>query len=185
MFLPVLGNHPENKLFGFASVQRAAAERAFKRRFLDTARTPVRSSLGDRVVYSIDLPGGVHFIAVDNVSQNGFGAAQLAWLEEDLAHARSTTSTRHIVVGMHKPLAHNGATLHSMDVDGPQAIKDSDAAVALFVRYKVSLILACHVHEYAQLHAVRHSLVHHRGPRRARCHRAVRRWRSTTSCSST
>jgi Calcineurin-like phosphoesterase len=149
MFLPALGNH-EIKQLGFASIGRAAAERAFKKRFLGTARTPVQSSLGDRVVYSIDLAGGVHFIALDNVSQNGFGADQLAWLEADLGHARSTTSTRHIIVGMHKPLAHNGATTHSMDADGATAVKESDEALALFVKYKVSLILACHVHQYTR-----------------------------------
>lgn len=149
MFLPALGNH-EIKVLGFASIGRASAERAFKKRFLGTARTPVQSSLGDRVVYSIDLPGGVHFIALDNVSQNGFGADQLAWLEADLGHARSTTSTRHIIVGMHKPLAHNGVTKHSMDADGDVAIKESDAALALFVKYKVSLILECHVHQFTR-----------------------------------
>jgi hypothetical protein len=149
MFLPALGNH-EIKLLGFASIGRAAAERAFKKRFLGTAQTPVQSSLGDRVVYSIDLPGGVHFIALDNVSQNGFGQDQLAWLATDLGHARSTTSTRHIIVGMHKPLAGNGVTRHSMDADGDQAVNDSDAALALFQQYKVSLILESHVHEYAR-----------------------------------
>jgi hypothetical protein len=149
LFLPALGNH-EIKVLGFASIGRKAAERAFKKRFLGTAQTPVESSLGDRVVYSIDLPGGVHFIALDNVSQNGFGQDQLAWLATDLGHARSTTSTRHIIVGMHKPLAGNGVTKHSMDADGAQAVKDSDAALALFEQYKVSLILESHVHEYAR-----------------------------------
>lgn len=148
LFLPALGNH-EVKVLGFAPIGRRAAERDFKKRFLGTAQTPVQSSLGDRVVYSIDLPGGVHFIALDNVSQNGFGADQLAWLEADLAHARSTTSTRHIIVGMHKPLAGNGVTRHSMDSDGDHAVKDSNAALALFTRYEVSLLLESHVHEYA------------------------------------
>ena len=100
-------------------------------------------------MYSIDLPGGVHFIALDNVSQNGFGAAQLAWLGADSAHARSTTSTRHIIVGI-GPLAGNGVTTHSMDGDGAQAVKDSDAALALFMQYRVSLLLESHVHEYAR-----------------------------------
>jgi hypothetical protein len=149
LFLPALGNH-EIKLLGFASIGRVAAERAFKKRFLASPQTPVESSLGDRVVYSIDLPGGVHFIALDNVSQNGFGAEQLAWLGADLAHARSTTSTRHIIVGMHKPLAGNGVTKHSMDADGDEGIRDSNAALAMFVQYKVSLLLASHVHEYAR-----------------------------------
>jgi hypothetical protein len=149
IFLPALGNH-EIKLLGFASIGRAGAEAAFKKRFIGTTRTPVESSLGDRVVYSIDLPGGVHFIALDNVSQDGFGPPQLAWLATDLAHARSTTSTRHIIVGMHKPLAGNGVTRHSMDADGDVAVRDSNAALLLFAQHKVSLILASHVHEFAR-----------------------------------
>jgi len=149
MFLPALGNHEIMQL-GFAPIGRASAERAFKHRFLGTSRTPVQSSLGDRVVYSIDLPGGVHFIALDNVSQSGFGAEQLKWLEADLGHARSTTSTRHIIVGMHKPLARNGVTKHSMDADGDGAVRESDAALALFTRFKVSLILASHVHQFTR-----------------------------------
>jgi hypothetical protein len=92
-FYPVLGNH-EIKAFGFMSVGVAGAERAFRARFLATARTPVRSALPDRVVYSADLPGGVHFVALDNVTENGFGAPQLAWLADDLSRRRAPTRPR-------------------------------------------------------------------------------------------
>ena len=76
-FYPTLGNH-EIKRFGLFSVERSVVERKFRTRFLDTPRTPVASSIDGKVVYSVDLPGGVHLIALDNVSQKGFGAAQLA-----------------------------------------------------------------------------------------------------------
>ena len=109
------------------------------------------SSIENKVVYSVDLPGGMHFVALDNVSQNGFGAEQLAWLASDLDQARGNPSVQHIVVGMHKPLAKNGVSTHGMDRDGPQALADSDAALALFVKHRVSLILASHVHEFAKL----------------------------------
>jgi 3',5'-cyclic AMP phosphodiesterase CpdA len=151
-FYPVLGNH-EIREIGLLPIGQAAAEQAFARRFLGTQRTPVRSALPGRVVYSVDLPGGggVHFVALDNVSQKGFGAEQLAWLDADLAKARAEPAVRHIVVGMHKPLAHNGVTHHSMDGDGPQAIAESDAALALFLRARVGLIVASHLHQFSQL----------------------------------
>jgi hypothetical protein len=148
-FYPVLGNH-EVKVLGFLSLGQGHAERAFRKRFLGTVRTPVHSTFANRVVYSVQLPGGVHFVALDNVSQNGFGAEQLAWLDDDLARARATPSTRHVVVGMHKPLAHNGVTTHSMDHDGAQAIADSDAALATFVKHHVDLVVASHVHQFTR-----------------------------------
>ncbi len=144
-FYPVLGNH-EIKQLGFLSIGQAAAERRFAARFLGTHRSPVRSSLAGRVVYSAELPGGVHFVALDNVSQAGFGADQLAWLAADLDRASADSEVRYIVVGMHKPLAHNGVTRHSMDAYGSQAVADSDAALAMFARHHVALILASHVH---------------------------------------
>ncbi len=149
-FLPVLGNH-EVRLLGAFNLGAAEAERAFRRNFLANKETPVRSALADKIVYSVDLPGHVHFIALDNVSQNGFGKDQLAWLAQDLEDARGDSRTRHIFVGMHKPLAHNGATSHSMDADGPQAEADSDAALDLFEHNRVELILASHVHQFIRL----------------------------------
>jgi 3',5'-cyclic AMP phosphodiesterase CpdA len=147
-FYPVLGNH-EVKIFGVIGVRRAEHERQFRDRFLAKPRTPVISSLANRVTYSVDLPGGVRFIALDNVSQKGFGDVQLTWLAHALEHARGDPSVRFIIVGMHKPLARNGVTRHSMDDDGARAIADSDAALALFQRYQVSLVVASHDHRYA------------------------------------
>jgi 3',5'-cyclic AMP phosphodiesterase CpdA len=146
---PVLGNH-EIRQIGFFPIGQGAAERAFAHRFLGTPRTPVRSAMPDRVVYSADLPGGVHFVALDNVSQAGFGGDQLAWLEADLAQARAQATTKHVVVGMHKPLAHNGIATHGMDSDGARAVAESDAALALMVKNHVDLIVASHVHEFAK-----------------------------------
>ncbi|HEY8090938.1 MAG TPA: metallophosphoesterase, partial [Polyangiaceae bacterium] len=146
---PVLGNH-EIRQFGFLAIGQAGAERSFAARFLGTPRTPVRSALPGRVVYSVSLPGGVHFVALDNVSQSGFGAEQLAWLAADLDAATADHEVRHVVVGMHKPLAHNGVTQHCMEADGPQAVADSDAALDLFARHHVALILASHVHQFTR-----------------------------------
>ena len=147
LFYPVLGNH-EVEVFGFLPIGHDQAQAAFRRHFLGTTRTPVRSSLAERIVYSVNLPGGVHFVGVDNCSQPGFGADQLAWLASDLEHAREDPAVHHVIVGMHKPLAHNGVATHGMDADGPQAQADSDAALALFVKARVSLILASHVHQF-------------------------------------
>jgi 3',5'-cyclic AMP phosphodiesterase CpdA len=148
-FYPVLGNHEIEQL-GLLPIERSAAQKALSRRFLGTPRTPVRSSLPDRIVYSVDLPGGVHFVALDNVSQRGFGQDQLAWLGADLARAQAEPATRHILVGMHKPLAHNGVATHGMDRDGTQAVSDSEAALKLLVEHHVEMILASHVHQLSQ-----------------------------------
>jgi hypothetical protein len=147
-FYPALGNH-EVAVFGFVPIGKHQAEKAFRARFLGTPRTPITSSIIDKLVYSVDVPGGLHFVALDNVSQNGFGSAQLAWIALDLEQASLDPRVRHVVVGMHKPLARNGVSTHGMDGDGAQAIQDSDAALALFVKYKVELILASHVHKFA------------------------------------
>jgi hypothetical protein len=148
-FYPVLGNH-EIRQLGFLSIGEQAAERAFAAHFLGTPRTPIRSELPGRVVYSVDLPGGVHFVGLDNVSQQGFGADQLAWLDADLSSARAEPTTKHIVIGMHKPLAHNGVATHGMDADGARAIAESDEALAMFVKSHVELIIASHVHQLSQ-----------------------------------
>jgi hypothetical protein len=148
-FYPVLGNHEVEQL-GFMPVGRREAEKSFVHRFLGTPRSPVRSALPDHVVFSVDLPGGVHFIGLDNVSQRGFGHDQLAWLAADLTRAHAEPAIRHILVGMHKPLAHNGVVTHGMDHDGAQAAADSDAALALFVENHVEMILASHVHQFTQ-----------------------------------
>jgi hypothetical protein len=147
-FYPVLGNH-EVKLLGFAPIGGKAALADYRATFLGTQRTPVQSAFENKVVYSVNLPGALHFVALDNVSQNGFGEDQLAWLAKDLEAARADAKIRHIVVGMHKPLAKNGVSTHGMDKDGEKGLADSAAALDLFVKAKVTLIVASHVHEFA------------------------------------
>jgi hypothetical protein len=147
-FYPALGNH-EVKVFGIVGAGQDRAERDYRARFLGTPRTPVTSAIDGKVVYSVDLPGGVHFVALDNVSQTGFGDDQLAWLASDLEKAHADPRVRYVIVGMHKPLAHNGISAHAMDADGLRAVADSEAALALFVKNHVSLIFASHVHRFA------------------------------------
>ncbi len=148
-FFPVVGNH-EVKMFGGLNIRTHHSKKKFRARFLDNARTPVKSSLPHAVVYSVDLPGGVHFIALDNVSQRGFGQEQLDWLEKDLVSARGTAVTTHVIVGMHKPLANNPVSRHSMDDDGEAAVKDSVAALEIMMRHRVSLIVASHLHQFSR-----------------------------------
>ncbi len=148
-FYPVMGNH-EVESFGF--LRRSASKsrgrvKTFKDRFVNVPVNLAR--FDDEVVYAADLEGNVHFIALDNVSRRGegFGPEQLAWLEEDLKAASAAKKV--ILVGMHKGLAHNPVTTHAMDEDGPTAIKDSDAALALFKKYKVAVVFVSHSHMYA------------------------------------
>ncbi len=164
-FCPVFGNH-ETLLAGAIDVYPdAAGPRRFVHDFLvgcvGPAQMPLlaeRASRG-RVFYAVDLPGDVHFVALDNVSPAlGFGAAQLAWLEQDLAsaHARG----KRIMVAMHKALAGNGVTEHSMDedqiaADPGRVWREAAVARSLFARNEVALVLASHEHGYWE-HAERY-----------------------------
>lgn len=151
-FFPIPGNHDiayreHGKVPSVEDVHAAAA--TFRARFFGTPQTPVASALDDKIAYSVDLDGGLHFVALDNVTRPGFDADQLAWLERDLERARATS--KHIVVGMHKPLAKNGFTEHAMDEDGPGAVADSAAAIAAMKRAGVEAIFASHFHGFAKL----------------------------------
>jgi hypothetical protein len=146
-FYPVIGNH-EVELFGAVRLSsgRHAVEE-FKEDFLRKpgARLP---SLPE-VVYSAEIGPRIHFIAMDNVSRRGegFGDSQLSWLAGDLRAASEAKSI--ILVGMHKALAKNPITTHAMDEDGPRAVRDSDAALALFKQYGVAMLFVSHSHMYA------------------------------------
>jgi 3',5'-cyclic AMP phosphodiesterase CpdA len=159
-FYPVLGNH-ETVRHPYGTPpphdETARAFEVFRGRFLGTTRTPVASTFPDKLAYAVDLPGGVHFVALDNVSQLGFGADQMTWLSADLAKARADARTRHIVVGMHKALAGSGVTQHAMEEDGPTSLADSAAALALFEQRGVELVFASHYHGFAeyQTHRIR------------------------------
>jgi len=148
-FYPVMGNH-EVESFGFLRRSESKSRdrmKTFKQRFV---KVPVNlAPLEDEVAYSADLDGDIHFIALDNVSRRGegFGAEQLGWLEGDLKAA--SAAKKIILVGMHKGLANNPVTTHAMDEDGATAIRDSDAALALFKKYKVAVVFVSHSHMYA------------------------------------
>jgi hypothetical protein len=151
-FFPILGNHETAMRKRGQEAPAAEIARvfgAFRSRFLGTAATPVKSVFDDRLVYSIDLPGGVHLVALDNVTRSGFGQDQLAWLAKDLDDAGASGRAKHLVIAMHKALAGSGVTTHAMEEDGPKALADSTAAMALFEKAHVEVILASHYHGYA------------------------------------
>ena len=81
------------------------------------------------------------------VGARGFGGEQLSWLARDLQAASAAKSI--ILAGMHKALAKNPITTHAMDEDGPGAVRDSDAALALFKQYGVAMLFVSHSHMYA------------------------------------
>ena len=148
-FYPVMGNH-EVESFGFLRRSESKSRdrmKTFKQKFV---KVPVNlAPLEDEVAYAADLDGNIHFIALDNVSRRGegFGAEQLGWLEGDLKAA--SAAKKIILVGMHKGLANNPVTTHAMDEDGSTAIRDSDAALALFKKYQVAVVFVSHSHMYA------------------------------------
>ena len=147
-FYPAMGDH-EVETLGIVRLYKEESQRRtkeFKEKFL-TAPGINLAPLPDEVVYSVDLKGGIHFIALDNARGEGFGSAQLAWLAQDLKTA--SAGRKVILVGMHKGLANNPVTLHAMDEDGPQAVRDSEAALALFDQYSVAMVFVSHSHMYA------------------------------------
>jgi hypothetical protein len=167
-FCPVFGNH---EALGLGpSLQEDFAEKFLLtpgtlRGFRPRCLTGVEGVAPlDRVYYSVDLGAGasrMHFVALDNVSDAGFGDRQIAWLERDLAEHRDAGAP--IVVGMHKALALNGVTTHSMDEDATReddrADRDSRWVVELLQEARVSLVVASHEHgfwEYQQggLHSI-------------------------------
>lgn len=146
-FYPVVGNHEVEFLGAVRLPGGRHAVKEFKKDFL-TAPGIKLAPLAE-VIYTADLGGGVHFIALDNISRRaeGFGAEQLAWLAGDLKAASAAKKV--ILVGMHKPLAKNPVTKHAMDEGGAGAIGDSDAALALFKQYRVAMVFVSHSHMYA------------------------------------
>jgi Calcineurin-like phosphoesterase len=153
-FYPIIGNHEVDQ-YGIARFRALEPlfgynpEREFQKRFLGRVNSPAVSALKETTTYSVDLGGGVHFIALDNVGLKGFGEDQLKWLEQDLRTATANSETKYIIVGMHKALV-NPCTTHSMHEDGSDAVADSDHALRLFHEYGVKLIVASHEHGYAQ-----------------------------------
>jgi hypothetical protein len=156
-FCPVYGNHEALFLGVIDAFPDALGTRRFARDFLPGcvgSELPVvaERAAGGRVYYSVELPGDVHFVALDNVSPAlGFGEAQLLWLAQDLASARARR--KRIVVGMHKALSGNGVTGHAMDEDedagDPGRVwRDGARALQLFLANGVELILASHEHGY-------------------------------------
>jgi hypothetical protein len=146
-FYPVIGNH-EVELFG--AVRLSSGRQSVERFKEDFLRKPaILLAPLPQVVYSAEIGKVVHFVAMDNVSQRGegFGDAQLSWLAGDLKAASAAKSI--ILVGMHKPLAGNPITTHAMDEDGASAVRDSNAALALFKRYGVAMLFVSHSHMYA------------------------------------
>jgi hypothetical protein len=61
--------------------------------------------------------GGVDFIYLDNANDDGFGSAQLSWLEQVLSADGPDPDVRTVVVGMHRALPNSLACGHSMNGD--------------------------------------------------------------------
>jgi hypothetical protein len=149
-FYPVIGNHEVEFLGAVRLPGGRHAVMEFEEDFLTKPGIELAQfAKDDAVVYSADLGGIVHFIALDNVSRRreGFGKDQLDWLAGNLKAA--SAANKLILVGMHKPLANNPITTHAMNEDGPDAIRDSDTALELFKQYGVAMVFVSHSHMYA------------------------------------
>jgi hypothetical protein len=169
-FYPAIGNH-EVTLFGTQIGLITKIEKfldpdqiqknvdKFTKNFVGSAANPVPlAPLKGQVAFGTNVKT-IHWVSLDNVSQPGFGPAQLEWLEGDLKAASADPSKPWIVVGMHKALYGNGTTTHAMgdpleknsaSVEAT-VIAESNKALALFQQYGVKLVIASHEHLYAKL----------------------------------
>jgi len=100
--------------------------------------------------YSFDHKG-VHFIAIDNVSDPGarIGEAQLAWLKADLA--RQASDAR-IVVLTHRPL-------FDLAPKWDWATRDGEQAMALLMPYRNVTVFYGHIHQ--ENHHMSGHIAHH------------------------
>ena len=95
-----------------------------------------------RTYYSWDNSGS-HFIAIDNISSKGLGAAQLAWLKADLAANKDKPK----FIFMHKPM---------FDITGsfPDQVMKPEAQaqnlMRLFEQNRVVAVFCGHIHGYAK-----------------------------------
>ncbi|MBI1777215.1 MAG: metallophosphoesterase [Proteobacteria bacterium] len=94
---------------------------------------------------------GVHFIALDNVSDPGakLGEAQLDWLKADLAKQKPEQS---IVVLTHRPL-------FDLYPDWDWATQDGAKAIDLLMPYKNVAVLYGHIHQ--EHHKMTQHIAHH------------------------
>src|SRR5471032_3579650 len=100
--------------------------------------------------YSFDHKG-VHFIAIDNVSDPGarIGEAQLAWLKADLA---KQAQDARIVVLTHRPL-------FDLAPKWDWATRDGEQAVALLMPYTNVTVFYGHIHQ--EHHQMTGHIAHH------------------------
>lgn len=100
--------------------------------------------------YSFDHRG-VHFIALDNVSDPGarIGEAQLAWLKADLAAQRNSSR---IVVLTHRPL-------FDLEPKWDWATRDGADAIALLQPYSNVVVFYGHIHQ--EHHHMTTHIAHH------------------------
>lgn len=100
--------------------------------------------------YSFDHKG-VHFIAIDNVSDPGarIGEAQLAWLKADLA---KQASDARIVVLTHRPL-------FDLAPKWDWATRDGEQAMALLMPYRNVTVFYGHIHQ--ENHHMSGHIAHH------------------------
>jgi hypothetical protein len=94
---------------------------------------------------------GVHFVAVDNVSDPAarIGEAQLAWLQSDLARLDANAP---VVVLTHRPL-------FDLMPAWDWATRDGDAAIALLLPHRNVTVFYGHIHQ--QHHRMTQHIAHH------------------------
>ena len=93
---------------------------------------------------------GVHFIALDNVSDpRGLGAAQLGWLQNEL---RAIDRSAPIVVFSHRPL-------FDLFPDWEWSTRDGGAAIALLIPYHHVTAFYGHIHQ--ENHHMTGHIAHH------------------------
>ena len=110
-----IGNH---------EVIKPKTEDEFKRQFAEWLDQPTlrEQRLKDKEPAQVEtyyhwIQGGVDFIYLDN-ADNSFSPNESTWLKQRLAHAKTDSDVKSVVVGMHEALPDSLANSHSMGDKG-------------------------------------------------------------------
>lgn len=163
MVEPLAATTPLMVLPGNHEVEQDGALPATQTQFLayqKRMRMPSAESGADEgnLYYSFEV-GSVHFIMLNSYSPFNSTSPQFHWLVKDLETVDRKV-TPWLVVGMHAPWYNSNKKHHdeSAEVDMRQAMEP------LFLKAKVDLVLAGHVHAYERMYNVANNVTSPDGP---------------------
>lgn len=115
--------------------------------FLHRYSTPYLASKSTSPLWYAIRRASAHIIVLSSYSAYGKYTPQWAWLQDELKRVNRKV-TPWLIVLMHAPL-YNSNTAHYMEGEGMRAVLETS-----FLKYKVDIVFAGHVHAYERSHRV-------------------------------